>query len=64
MSPTRFVAGAAVLVTGSAASGAVELETFNGAAFTNPFFQHDIEFDNPCCWEFVFRNEVDLVQDE
>ncbi len=32
----------------AAALGEVEVESFDGGVFTNPFFLHDIEFD--CCW--------------
>lgn len=34
----------------SSASAQVEIETFDGGEFTNPFFIHDMEFDDPCCW--------------
>jgi hypothetical protein len=28
----------------------IEIETFDGGVFNNPVFQHEIEFDQPCCW--------------
>jgi len=36
-----------------------EHEGFDGGDFTNPFFIHDIEFDDPCCRGFEFRDEFD-----
>ncbi len=48
-----FVIAAAVLTHPLAAVGAVEFESFDGGKFTNPFFVHDFEFDDPCCWEIT-----------
>ena len=36
-----------------------QIETFKGGDFTNPFFVHDIEFDDNCCRGFEFRSDMD-----
>lgn len=49
-----WVVAAGLLVAGRlSAGGDVEIESFSTGTFTNPFFVHDLEFDDPCCWEIT-----------
>jgi hypothetical protein len=35
------------------AFAATEFESFSNGGFSNPFFQHAIEFDDACCWSIA-----------
>ncbi len=37
-------------------SPAQTTETFDNGVFTEPFFRHDFEYNDPCCWEIVDPN--------
>ena len=50
---TPFWTVVAVLVPALVATAQVEIESFDGGDFTNPFFNHLLEFDDPCCWQIV-----------
>jgi hypothetical protein len=54
---TRLFAVAAALSVTLSAAAQVEIETFGNGSFTNPFFVHDFEFNDPCCWELVERRD-------
>ena len=51
-----LAAGALMTLTAAADQ---QHEGFDGGEFTNPFFIHNIEFDDPCCFGFEFRQELD-----
>ncbi len=44
------VAVTVLFVFAGSALAQSEIETFDGGKFTNPFFIHDLEFDDSCCW--------------
>lgn len=51
-----------VVVVGTAAAAADEqVETFSGMQFNNAFFDHQIEFDDRCCWSFMNRDGNDVI---
>ena len=44
---------AAGLLFNASALADEQIETFDEGIFTNSFFNHELEFDLPCCWEIV-----------
>ena len=49
-----------LLAAASVTSAQSEIESFDGGDFTNPFFNHVLEFDDPCCWEIVENTPKDF----
>lgn len=47
---TSIAVTAIILCLPNTASAQVEIETFDNGNFNNPFFIHNMEFDDPCCW--------------
>lgn len=55
-----LLAIAAIAGTSIASFGqTVEIEDFESGGLGNPFFQHELEYNDPCCWEVVFRSDYD-----
>ncbi|MHC4429491.1 MAG: hypothetical protein ACYS0D_12945, partial [Planctomycetota bacterium] len=50
---SSFTILSAIVVALSPPAGDIEVESFSTGDFTNPFFQHVLEFDDPCCWEIT-----------
>ena len=52
----------AVLACGGTATAQDQVERFDGRGFTNAFFQHVVEYDDPCCISFGSRGSDDNYQ--
>ena len=48
MTTHLWAIGWGLSLLGTTAVLAAEIEGFDGGTFTNPFFQHQFEFDDPC----------------
>jgi len=51
--------GLALITVAPSRAQMTQRETFKGGVFNNPFFHHAFEFDQPCCWELVNREDVE-----
>ena len=53
--PNAALIVATILIAAAQATADEQVESFDGGEFTNPFFNHQIEFNDPCCFEILRR---------